>query len=77
MEEKEEISIVHVPVLWREILDFVKDSPFQGSGTFVDCTLGEGGHTELMLKTFPDIRVMAFERDPEIMAVAKKAPGGI
>jgi 16S rRNA (cytosine1402-N4)-methyltransferase len=38
----------------------------------VDCTLGEGGHSELFLSTFPDIKVIAFERDPEILSIAEK-----
>ncbi|MCL1911307.1 MAG: 16S rRNA (cytosine(1402)-N(4))-methyltransferase RsmH [Leptospirales bacterium] len=65
-------SIAHTPVLGREILSFVQSSLFHGSGLCADCTLGEGGHTELLLSNFPDIKVIAFERDPDILAVAQK-----
>jgi 16S rRNA (cytosine1402-N4)-methyltransferase len=64
-------SIVHTPVLWREVLSFVRDSVFGGSGVCADCTLGEGGHSELLLSNFPDIRIIAFERDAEILAIAR------
>jgi hypothetical protein len=60
MEDNSSLSIVHVPVLWREILSFVRGSRAAGTGTIVDCTLGEGGHSELFLSTFPDLRVIAF-----------------
>lgn len=72
--EAEEISqnIVHVPVLWREILSLVSRSPAAGTGIFVDCTLGEGGHSEQLLMKFPELKIIAFERDPELLAVAKE-----
>ncbi|MCU0846759.1 MAG: 16S rRNA (cytosine(1402)-N(4))-methyltransferase RsmH [Spirochaetes bacterium] len=62
----------HEPVLWREVLHFIEDSPLRGEGVLVDCTLGEGGHSELILKKFSRIKILAFERDPEILDVAKK-----
>ena len=65
-------SIAHIPVLWKEILSFVQTSLFHGSGLCADCTLGEGGHTELLLSNFPEIEVIAFERDPDILAIAQK-----
>ncbi|MCL2026564.1 MAG: 16S rRNA (cytosine(1402)-N(4))-methyltransferase RsmH [Leptospirales bacterium] len=65
-------SIVHTPVLWKEVLFFVQNSLFHGSGLCADCTLGEGGHTELLLSNFPEIKVIAFERDPDILAIAQK-----
>lgn len=61
----------HTPVLWQEIKNSVQESPFAGSGIFVDCTLGEGGHSELLLRTFPQIKIIAFERDEQILEVAK------
>jgi 16S rRNA (cytosine1402-N4)-methyltransferase len=38
---------------------------------FLDCTLGEGGHTEAVLKNFPQINACGLDRDSNIMSVAK------
>jgi len=65
-------SYVHMPIFWREILDFVEESKFGARGTFVDCTCGEGGHSEMILSHCENISVIAFERDPEILAIAQK-----
>ena len=64
-------QIIHTPVLWREVLDYINNSPFKGTGTFIDATLGEGGHSELILQNFDNIRVVAFDRDEEILQKAK------
>ncbi len=41
----------------------------------VDCTLGEGGHSEKILQHFDGIRVVGFERDSEIIEIAKQRLG--
>ncbi len=65
-------EFAHVPVMWREVLDFVQESPMKGRGLLVDCTLGEGGHSSLLLDRCPDLSVLGIERDPEVLAVAEK-----
>ncbi len=62
----------HKPVLYREVIRFMGDSAGKGGKCAVDCTLGEGGHSELMLHNFPDLRIIGFERDSDILAVAKE-----
>ncbi|MCL2155184.1 MAG: 16S rRNA (cytosine(1402)-N(4))-methyltransferase RsmH [Leptospirales bacterium] len=62
---------IHKPVLWREIIDFVRES-LAGKGLLADCTLGEGGHSEILLKNFPNLKIVGFERDSEILEIAKK-----
>jgi 16S rRNA (cytosine1402-N4)-methyltransferase len=37
----------------------------------VDCTCGEGGHSELILETFSHIHLFAFDRDPDILNIAR------
>lgn len=59
----------HEPVLLREVIDWL--GPHQG-GTFVDCTLGLGGHAEAMLMASPDARVIGIDRDLDALAVARK-----
>lgn len=63
---------VHFSVFYREILDNIEQVQNIGDKTVVDCTLGEGGHSLMMLEKFPDIKLIAFERDPEILAIAKE-----
>jgi 16S rRNA (cytosine1402-N4)-methyltransferase len=64
-------KIVHKPVMWREVLKFAGEANGAGDNIFVDCTLGEGGHTELLLGTYKDLKIIAFERDAEILERAK------
>jgi 16S rRNA (cytosine1402-N4)-methyltransferase len=59
----------HEPVLLPEIVDFLR--PERG-GTFVDCTLGLGGHAEAILKASPDARLIGIDRDSEALALAQK-----
>ena len=61
---------VHKPVLWREIVAFVGES-LGGNGLLADCTLGEGGHSEILLKVFPNLKIVGFERDSDILEAAK------
>src|ERR1700761_7508968 len=64
-----EDSQSHEPVLVKEIVDFLEPQP---GGTFLDCTLGLGGHSEAILTASPDARVIGIDRDPEALAVAQK-----
>src|SRR5579871_6746288 len=59
----------HVPVLLHESISFLRVRP---AGTYVDCTLGFGGHAEAILRQLgPSGRLVGFDRDPEAMAFAK------
>jgi 16S rRNA (cytosine1402-N4)-methyltransferase len=51
----------HIPVLVREVIQVLKCRP---GGIYVDCTLGEGGHTEEILNASePNGRVIGLDRD--------------
>ncbi len=63
---------VHKPILWREIAGFIEGSLKMGNGHLADCTLGEGGHSELLLNIFPGLTVTGFERDSSILERAKQ-----
>ncbi len=58
----------HYPVLLDEILSII--SP-QNGGTFIDCTLGQGGYSNAIL-TFNETNVIAIDRDPDIKIIAQK-----
>ena len=50
----------HTPVMVREAL--VALSPVEG-GSFIDCNLGEGGHTEAILNAVRSARVLGIDLD--------------
>ncbi len=72
MDEDSGLHYAHTPVMHREVVEFIAGIARCEGDTVVDCTLGEGGHSELILGGFPDFRVIAFERDPEILEIAVK-----
>lgn len=61
----ENIEIVHKPVMLKEVLSFIP----KNASVAVDCTLGEGGHSQKMLDM--GLSVYAVERDIEILEIAK------
>jgi 16S rRNA (cytosine1402-N4)-methyltransferase len=68
MTEKQER---HVPVLFQEAIDFLR---VRSDGTYVDCTLGLGGHAEGVLRRLgPEGRLIGFDRDPAALELAALA----
>lgn len=65
-------AFVHKTILWREIVDIIDGSLKKGDGLLADCTLGEGGHSEILLKLFPELKVTGFERDGAILEKARE-----
>ncbi len=61
-------KIKHYPVLLKEIISII--SPQYG-GTFIDCTFGQGGYTNEILK-FKKNKVIALDRDINSKDVANK-----
>lgn len=53
-------DIPHIPVLYREVL-----SAFEGieEGIIVDCTMGYGGHSSLLLEAKPGISLIGIDQD--------------
>ncbi len=59
----------HVPVLLEEAIEYLRVRP---DGTYVDCTLGLGGHSEAILRRLgPAGKLIGFDRDPEAMELAR------
>ena len=61
-------SVKHYPVLLKEIISVI--SPQHG-GTFIDCTLGQGGYTKEILK-YQNTKVIGLDRDIKSEIIGKE-----
>ena len=60
----------HVPVLLNEVIESLQLKP---GFNIIDCTLGDGGHTEKILEHIgPTGKVLGIDADPEAILQAKK-----
>jgi 16S rRNA (cytosine1402-N4)-methyltransferase len=59
----------HLPVMVDEAMRFLEP---QRGGTYVDCTVGLGGHTRALLDGGAD-QVIGIDRDPQALAAAAEA----
>lgn len=55
----------HIPVLYREVVDAYRSCE---KGIVIDCTLGYGGHTTLLLEADSNRRVIGIDQDPTAIA---------
>jgi 16S rRNA (cytosine1402-N4)-methyltransferase len=60
-------SPYHAPVLVEEVMEMLR--PERG-GTYLDGTLGGGGHAEALLRRGPGAQLIAVDRDPDALAEA-------
>jgi len=63
------LDIPHIPVLLNETISLFENLK---NGYFIDCTCGFGGHSEAILKAYPDIKLIAIDQDIEALIFAKK-----
>ena len=63
------MQYVHYSVMQNEVLSFL--DPGDGEALLVDCTLGEGGHSNLFLQRYPNLKVIGLDRDCRIMEKAR------
>src|SRR5579871_2233650 len=65
----------HVPVLPAEVLELLNPLPGQ---TFVDCTVGAGGHTRLLAERVgPSGRVIGLDQDAAMLDLARPRLAGL
>jgi 16S rRNA (cytosine1402-N4)-methyltransferase len=64
---------MHEPVLLEEVVEILR--PSRESGTLVDATVGLGGHAEALLSCYPTVRLLAIDRDPRALALARERLG--
>lgn len=63
------MAVTHVPVLLREVIDFLQPKPHQH---FIDGTLGGGGHSRAILDlTGPDGKLLGLDRDALALQTAR------
>ena len=61
-------DVKHYPVLLKEIISVITP---QHGGTFIDCTLGQGGYTQEILK-YRGTKVIGLDRDIDTEIIGKK-----
>ena len=64
---------VHIPVLKQELLSLARTyiDPQEEKALFVDATVGDAGHSLALLEEFPKAKLLALDRDREILDRAK------
>lgn len=62
----------HVPVLLERCVELLAPALQGPDAVLVDVTLGMGGHSEALLGRFPELRVVALDRDLEAIALASE-----
>jgi 16S rRNA (cytosine1402-N4)-methyltransferase len=68
------MDISHRSVLKKEVLELL--APRVSGELLIDSTLGEGGHSESFLSSFPDLKVVGLDADNNIQTVAKQRLAG-
>ena len=62
-------NIPHVPVLYREVVAAFKDID---EGIIIDCTMGYGGHSSMILDANPNIKLIAIDQDQTAIDFSRK-----
>ena len=57
----------HLPVLPREVLQYLRP---ETGGKFIDCTLGGGGHSRLILQASEDVELLGLDQDENALKAA-------
>ena len=67
--EGEDVQAGHEPVLTAEVVGlFAPVVESRDDSILVDCTVGLGGHAEVLLDRFAEATVVGIDRDPEALA---------
>jgi 16S rRNA (cytosine1402-N4)-methyltransferase len=62
-------SAPHTPVLLEEVLEWLRIKP---DGTYIDATLGAGGHSEAIAKKLTSGRLISLDRDAQALELARE-----
>ncbi|MGA2847043.1 MAG: 16S rRNA (cytosine(1402)-N(4))-methyltransferase RsmH [Candidatus Acidiferrales bacterium] len=66
------MSVLHTPVLLEEVLNWLRIRP---EGTYVDATVGTGGHTIEIARRLTTGRLVGMDRDPRALEIARERLG--
>ena len=66
--EERAMQYIHYSVMLPEVIEMLGETA--ENGLLFDCTLGEGGHSEALLKRFPSLRIIGVDRDSVIQQKA-------
>ena len=68
-EEEKRLSAPHTPVLLEEVLEWLRIKP---DGTYIDATLGAGGHSEAIARRLTSGRLISLDRDAQALGLARE-----
>lgn len=63
------LSVLHTPVLAADIVKWLRLKP---DGTYLDATVGTGGHALGILQQLKTGRLIGLDRDPQALAIARE-----
>ena len=63
------MSVLHTPVLLEAVLEWLRIRP---EGTYVDATLGTGGHAIEIARRLTTGRLVGIDRDPQAIEIARE-----
>jgi 16S rRNA (cytosine1402-N4)-methyltransferase len=63
------VNAPHTPVLLEEVLEWLRIKP---DGTYVDATLGAGGHSEAIAERLASGRLISLDRDAQALRIAQE-----
>ena len=63
------VNAPHTPVLLEEVLEWLRIRP---DGTYVDATLGAGGHSEAIAERLDSGRLISLDRDERALQIAQE-----
>ncbi|MGB6821035.1 MAG: 16S rRNA (cytosine(1402)-N(4))-methyltransferase RsmH, partial [Candidatus Acidiferrales bacterium] len=66
------MSVLHTPVLLEEVLHWLR---IRAEGTYVDATVGTGGHTVEIARQLTTGRLVGLDRDPKALEIARERLG--
>ncbi len=64
------MNTFHEPVLGEQVVGFLEP---QGTGLYLDGTVGGGGHSRQILESCPECRILAVDRDREALREARSS----
>ena len=63
------MSVLHTPVLVEEVIEWLRIGP---EGTYVDATVGTGGHAIEIARRLTTGRLIGIDRDPQALEIARE-----